>query len=87
MIICILIIGTHGGVQPYITLGSGLMQGEHEVAIATLGEFQSRVSGHGSQHAVTDPDIRRRAVRLGETIRAEYGVGRAVEIIQSRLRE
>jgi sterol 3beta-glucosyltransferase len=51
MNICTLTIGTRGDVQPYIALGSGLMQGEQEVAIATLGEFLSRVSGHGSQHA------------------------------------
>jgi sterol 3beta-glucosyltransferase len=35
--------------------------------------------------AVTDSNMRQRAASIGETIRAEDGVGRAVEIINSRL--
>jgi UDP:flavonoid glycosyltransferase YjiC (YdhE family) len=35
--------------------------------------------------AVTDPDMGQRAVSLGEAVRAEDGVGRAVEVIKSQL--
>lgn len=37
------------------------------------------------QTAVSDPDIRNRAARLGETIRTENGVPQAVDIIEQRV--
>lgn len=50
---------------------------------------QSRLTverlAHAIQRAVTDADMRQRAARLGEIIRAEDGVGRAVAFINSQL--
>jgi UDP:flavonoid glycosyltransferase YjiC (YdhE family) len=41
--------------------------------------------GRAIQRAVTDGGLRRRAEELGEMIRAERGVMRAVEIIEERM--
>jgi sterol 3beta-glucosyltransferase len=40
---------------------------------------------HAIQEAVTQPEIKRRAARLGDAIRAEDGVGRAVTVIKECL--
>jgi UDP:flavonoid glycosyltransferase YjiC (YdhE family) len=42
--------------------------------------------GDAIRLAATDPTIRERANALGEKIRAEDGVGRAVEVIEEYLR-
>lgn len=49
MKICIMTIGTRGDVQPYIALGLGLKAAGHEVAIATLIEFEALVTAYGLQ--------------------------------------
>jgi sterol 3beta-glucosyltransferase len=40
---------------------------------------------HAIDAAVTQPEIRQRAARLGEAIRSEDGVGRAVDLIKQIL--
>jgi UDP:flavonoid glycosyltransferase YjiC (YdhE family) len=42
--------------------------------------------GRAIHRAVTDGGVRRRAENLGEMIRAERGVARAVKIIEERIR-
>lgn len=47
MQITCLTIGSRGDVQPYIALAKRLMKDGHKVRIATHGEFESFVVGHG----------------------------------------
>ncbi|RHZ76182.1 hypothetical protein Glove_202g67 [Diversispora epigaea] len=47
MHITCLTIGSRGDVQPYIALAKGLMKEGHKVKIATHGEYEEWIKGHG----------------------------------------
>jgi sterol 3beta-glucosyltransferase len=50
MQIDILAIGSHGDVQPCVSLGLGLSSAGHQVRIVTLGGFEQFVAGRGLEH-------------------------------------
>ena len=49
-------------------------------------KLTAEMLGRAIHRAVTDGGVRRRAENVGEKIRAERGVARAVKIIEERIR-
>jgi sterol 3beta-glucosyltransferase len=85
MKITMLTIGTRGEVQPMVALGLGLQAAGHKISIATHATFETFVRDLGLGFSLIDVDkeMQKRAAALGERIRAENGVAKAVEIICS----
>lgn len=57
MRILILTAGSRGDVQPYVALGSGLIQQGHDVGICTSAEFEPFVTEHGLTYAYMNNDL------------------------------
>ncbi|KAE9049457.1 Sterol 3-beta-glucosyltransferase [Phytophthora rubi] len=47
MTICIMIVGTHGDVQPFVAIAKRLLQDGHRVRLATHAVYRSFVMSHG----------------------------------------
>lgn len=75
MNILISTFGVRGDVQPYLALSV-------ELRLPGFKQLNAEKLAEAIQVAVTDNGLRARAAALGEKIRAEDGVGRAVGIIE-----
>lgn len=47
MTICIMVVGTHGDVQPFVAIAKRLLQDGHRVRLATHGVYRDFVMSHG----------------------------------------
>ena len=80
MKISILTYGSRGDVQPFIPLSLSLMKRGHSVKLAAPLRFASFMRAH-------DHASRTRAEEIGQELKNEDGIGKAVEFIEESSNE